>query len=74
MTSKKIPTYRKMPDCKHHQLGSIRYAGYPVVHKHPLIVQQDTTEYVLEVLFEDGYGNPFWGPIPVVDNPETEDG
>ena len=46
-----------LPDCVYRQIGGIRIYRTP-------------TKDILECLYEDGWGNPFWGPVPVVEEPK----
>ena len=68
---KSLPTYKELPDCVHEQVGQIRCARF--ITPGTWLQGGHRTEHVLQALYEDGAGALFWGPLPVVDNPEYED-
>ncbi len=50
------PRLETIPDCDHRQRGELRIYRTPSADR-------------LEALYEDGWGNPFWAPLPVVEAP-----
>jgi hypothetical protein len=55
---KPIPSHKTMPDCGYGVIGPIRE-----VH---ISLPDGSKEVILQALYEDGWDNPFWGPIPQI--------
>lgn len=51
--------HKKMPHCSWRCLGIVRG-----------VIRADGSPY-LEMLYEDGWGKPFWGPLPIFHEPTT---
>jgi len=58
-----IPRFTEMPNCEWYAQGQqIR------------IFRRPGEPDVLEMLYIDGLGNPFWGPVPIVTETESNEG
>lgn len=57
---KPIPRYDRLPDCAWTQTGNLRV----YIKREP----DGFHENILEMLYEDGNGEPFWAPLPKVES------
>jgi hypothetical protein len=58
---KDIPRYTVMPDCEYEPTSRIR------IVREVTGLPNGYARDVLEMMYMNGFGMPFWGPVPIVE-------